>query len=155
MLGISRSAVAGRARRLDLPRRAGTLTKDEVRRRRAAREQARWQRRKEHGHAKKRPFYQNTVHKPKERQAPKPLPAAPLLPPTCEPVRLIDMRNYGVCQYIIDETTRGPDTLKCSAPTEGGKSYCEFHYRRMYYPPTPAKERRARKHALYLAEALA
>lgn len=71
---------------------------------------------------------------------PKPLPPEPPKPPTCEPVRLIDMPTHRGCRYVIGEPC-GPDTLMCASPTKIGVSFCDYHHSIAWVKPI--RQRRA------------
>jgi GcrA cell cycle regulator len=111
-LGVSRSAVLGKAARLQLVKRKGASTP-------------------------RRPVQEGSHHKPRPKKPPRPRAEriAPL--PKHEPPKgkawepllgtvprpLIDLRD-GMCKWPVTEDS---PFLFCAAPTAEGKSYCQHH----------------------------
>jgi hypothetical protein len=114
-LGITRSAVAAKAKRLGL-------------RRKSAEEMAKYNARGEGRAPKSRRAPQTTTRV--ERIEWTPPPAVPFVPPN--PVSLFDVRSFQ-CRFICSEDKAFP-AMFCGEPTLGG-SWCSHHRAVVFAPP--------------------
>lgn len=111
IIGKSRNAVIGRARRLELPPRAPRKNPMELAERR------------------KRPSgYQRYVakHGPK----PKVRPMEPIEEPVPLNIPFAEIADHGQCKFLYGD---GP-FLACGHPTAESSSYCAYHHRLCWHP---------------------
>jgi len=109
-LCISRSAIAGKVRRMGLPRREREHAAVPKKRARKSRETVRI-----------KTFEAKVAAK--RRKVP-----APIAPPDAAPVHLLKLRDFH-CRSPVDQ--RGTDGLAmfCGNPVQAGKSWCPHHYK--------------------------
>jgi GcrA cell cycle regulator len=134
-MGMTKSAIVGKAHRLDLPERPSPIVRS--------------------GKAAPPPVGRAATLPPlaSVQAAPTPRPAEPPAPhvpprteprdrPAAQPAMARSGRVVTCCWPIGEPGTRGPNGFRfCDVPSDPGKPYCADHCRKAYQPRTAERER--------------